>query len=219
MKSYKSLVLAALMVGFWSQGSFAVTVTSITDNFTTGETPMLNWTGDSVFSSLSGPSSPGSSSTDLVSNLTYPGLAFSNTINAVDLDGTTGNGNVPAGILLSKNSLAAGTYDVSFWLAGNLRTASENQSVEVVLNNIVLETITPTSWNQPFKLYSNNFSTLGGQLSFVDTGPSNQQGDLLALVNVTAVPESSTWAMMILGFLGVGFLAYRRNHNQPFRFA
>lgn len=25
-----------------------------------------------------------------------------------------------------------------------------------------------------------------------------------------AVPESSTWAMMILGFLGVGFLAYRR---------
>jgi hypothetical protein len=27
---------------------------------------------------------------------------------------------------------------------------------------------------------------------------------------VTAVPEPSTWAMMILGFLGVGFMAYRR---------
>jgi hypothetical protein len=27
---------------------------------------------------------------------------------------------------------------------------------------------------------------------------------------VGAVPEPSTWAMMILGFLGVGFLAYRR---------
>jgi hypothetical protein len=25
-----------------------------------------------------------------------------------------------------------------------------------------------------------------------------------------AVPEPSTWAMMILGFLGLGFLAYRR---------
>jgi hypothetical protein len=24
------------------------------------------------------------------------------------------------------------------------------------------------------------------------------------------VPEASTWAMMILGFAGVGFLAYRR---------
>lgn len=26
----------------------------------------------------------------------------------------------------------------------------------------------------------------------------------------TAVPEPSTWAMMILGFAGVGFMAYRR---------
>jgi hypothetical protein len=25
-----------------------------------------------------------------------------------------------------------------------------------------------------------------------------------------AVPEPSTWAMMILGFAGVGFMAYRR---------
>lgn len=29
---------------------------------------------------------------------------------------------------------------------------------------------------------------------------------------VTAVPEPSTWAMMILGFMGVGFLAYRRGN-------
>ncbi|MBA2399451.1 MAG: PEPxxWA-CTERM sorting domain-containing protein, partial [Bradyrhizobium sp.] len=27
---------------------------------------------------------------------------------------------------------------------------------------------------------------------------------------VNAVPEPSTWAMMILGFAGVGFMAYRR---------
>lgn len=31
--------------------------------------------------------------------------------------------------------------------------------------------------------------------------------------NVSAVPEPSTWAMMILGFFGVGFLAYRRKEN------
>jgi hypothetical protein len=29
----------------------------------------------------------------------------------------------------------------------------------------------------------------------------------------TAVPEPSTWAMMILGFAGVGFMAYRRRNN------
>ncbi len=31
-----------------------------------------------------------------------------------------------------------------------------------------------------------------------------------ATITVTAVPEPSTWAMMILGFMGVGFMAYRR---------
>jgi hypothetical protein len=31
----------------------------------------------------------------------------------------------------------------------------------------------------------------------------------------TAVPEASTWAMMILGFAGVGFLAYRRRGQGP----
>jgi hypothetical protein len=30
---------------------------------------------------------------------------------------------------------------------------------------------------------------------------------------VAAVPEPSTWAMMILGFVGVGFMAYRRKRN------
>jgi outer membrane lipase/esterase len=35
------------------------------------------------------------------------------------------------------------------------------------------------------------------------------------VAQVTAVPEPSTWAMMILGFLGIGFMAYRRNQNGP----
>ena len=35
---------------------------------------------------------------------------------------------------------------------------------------------------------------------------------------LTAVPEPSTWAMMILGFAGVGFMAYRRkNQGLAFR--
>jgi WD40 repeat protein len=36
--------------------------------------------------------------------------------------------------------------------------------------------------------------------------------------NVSVVPEPSTWAMMILGFAGVGFMAYRRKNNS-FRLA
>jgi hypothetical protein len=39
-----------------------------------------------------------------------------------------------------------------------------------------------------------------------------------AQVLVTSVPEPSTWAMMVLGFLGLGFMAYRRKQNdQSFR--
>ena len=38
-----------------------------------------------------------------------------------------------------------------------------------------------------------------------------QSEDFYAVtVGVAAVPEASTWAMMILGFAGVGFMAYRR---------
>jgi hypothetical protein len=36
---------------------------------------------------------------------------------------------------------------------------------------------------------------------------------------VRAIPEPSTWAMMILGFMGVGFMAYRRNGRSTFRLA
>jgi hypothetical protein len=36
---------------------------------------------------------------------------------------------------------------------------------------------------------------------------------------VGTVPEPSTWAMMILGFVGVGFMAYRRKNQTAFRFA
>jgi hypothetical protein len=31
--------------------------------------------------------------------------------------------------------------------------------------------------------------------------------------SVSAIPEPSTWAMMLLGFAGVGFMAYRRKNN------
>jgi hypothetical protein len=44
----------------------------------------------------------------------------------------------------------------------------------------------------------------------------------LSGATVSAVPEPSTWAMMILGFFGIGFIAYRRksaNGNFNFRMA
>jgi hypothetical protein len=37
-----------------------------------------------------------------------------------------------------------------------------------------------------------------------------------AIFTIAAVPEPSTWAMMILGFLGVGFMAYRKKATLRF---
>ena len=44
--------------------------------------------------------------------------------------------------------------------------------------------------------------------------------DLLQVqTTISGVPEPTTWAMMIVGFAGVGFLAYRRKSKPNFRFA
>ncbi len=54
----------------------------------------------------------------------------------------------------------------------------------------------------------NPFSlTIGAQITNRTAGTTT--GDL----NIAAVPEPSTWAMMILGFAGVGFMAYRRKNK------
>ena len=49
------------------------------------------------------------------------------------------------------------------------------------------------------------------------TIPANDSNIQLAWVGpysyVAPVPEPSTWAMMILGFLGLGFMAYRKKGN------
>ena len=49
------------------------------------------------------------------------------------------------------------------------------------------------------------------------TGCTGLTGDVD--VHVGNVPEPSTWAMLMLGFVGVGFMAYRRKNTSAFRFA
>jgi hypothetical protein len=63
-----------------------------------------------------------------------------------------------------------------------------------------------------FNLYGN-----GGSSGTVSTTASYDANTTFnGTYSITAaVPESSTWAMMILGFFGVGFMAYRRKRNGP----
>lgn len=52
--------------------------------------------------------------------------------------------------------------------------------------------------------------TLTNNGPFQLTGPQNNEVTLTVTDTIAAVPEPSTWAMMILGFVGLGFMAYRR---------
>lgn len=60
----------------------------------------------------------------------------------------------------------------------------------------------------------------GAQYIEYDFGPTGDyfsQGGAAVqgiFAGVSAVPEPATWTMMILGFAGVGFMAYRRKRNE-----
>lgn len=50
-----------------------------------------------------------------------------------------------------------------------------------------------------------------GELSLYYWDSNNgDNSQFVTAIITTAVPEPSTWAMMILGFAGVGFMTYRR---------
>jgi hypothetical protein len=73
------------------------------------------------------------------------------------------------------------------------------------------------------RIGSGDFFLIGTHFS----GPANATGELtffywdsnfgdnteFVTATISGVPEPSTWAMMILGFAGVGFLAYRRREQ------
>ena len=67
--------------------------------------------------------------------------------------------------------------------------------------------------------YSQTFATTPGTTyaySFdIPNFAGNPNGFSVSVTNATvgAVPEPSSWAMMILGFVGVGAMAYRRRKN------
>jgi hypothetical protein len=66
---------------------------------------------------------------------------------------------------------------------------------------------------------TNALSPLAGAIYAADGTQGQATGQPPGSGAAPAVPESSTWAMMILGFAGVGFMAYRRKSKPSFRFA
>jgi hypothetical protein len=76
-----------------------------------------------------------------------------------------------------------------------------------------------SGFSTPTFTYSGGVTTVSS-VNYHYTAGEAANLNFTLLGGVAAVPESSTWAMMILGFLSVSFMAYRRkNKATTFRFA
>jgi len=129
----------------------------------------------------------------------------------IDLDGSTSN----AGVLSKSFDLLGGTtYTLSFYLSGNQRRGSDN--VEISFGSSMMS-LTNLAANAPYSPYDLPF-TPGADgsfaVSFANAGGDNW-GAMLDNVSITtpAVPEASTWAMMILGLAGITAIGMRRRRD------
>jgi choice-of-anchor C domain-containing protein len=143
------------------------------------------------------------------------------------------NGLAPGGIQQTFSVVSGQTYQVSFAMAGNPAggpvVKTLNGIVDVTTDGFSFDTTNTSLSNMGWKMMSFTFTatTTSETLDFESTTTANSQnptfpfafGPALDNVSVTAVPEPSTWAMMILGFFGVGFMAYRRKSTSSFRIA
>ena len=74
----------------------------------------------------------------------------------------------------------------------------------------------PSSITGPFVYVPKSSDTAEGYFFVRDEQTNQDSVEIYALVTretlipISAVPEPSTWAMLLLGFTGVGFTAYRR---------
>jgi hypothetical protein len=141
--------------------------------------------------------------------------------NFVGLDGDSA---VQGGISQTINGLVVGEYyNLNFnWGAGQLinRSGATTEQLQITFGSDVVNTgVLPVAsgafsgWqNGHFQFQATSTSQV---LSFLSIGTPNGLPPIAVLdgISLTAVPEPTTWAMMLLGFGGIGAMIRRRRQT------
>jgi hypothetical protein len=149
---------------------------------------------------------------DSVGKLSFTGGSFSN-IPAGPVTGGFGSFDLSNG---------SGTFDTTFTLdiAFTVPTGSGSNTFDADVTGMVhgnSGSVTIDFNNTPETF---NFSGGSFTVSVNDVTATTGDPNITGTITLTAgVPEPSTWAMMILGFMGVGFMAYRRKSGPALRLA
>lgn len=192
-------VTAAITTGIALTEKPAEAISLFSDNFDTenGGSGALNFNGFSKWDVTDGTVDliPAGGQFDF-----YPGNGL-----YIDLDGSTGN----AGILTTKTTFAAGTYNLSFKLGGNARgSAADAVTVNLGLGNFS-EVFTLNS-GDPLTTFVRTITlTSAGKLSFSNAGGDNI-GAILDDVNLTTIPTPA----LLPGLIGMGLAAMRKRRNE-----
>jgi hypothetical protein len=172
----------------------------------------------------------GSSCTPLITatdlGLTYNGSSFNVTtvgdsVSIGAAPGTPNINNFGSFTLAKQNDTYTGPFDLAITFAAPAGTSPDPGTIVANLTGQVNGSNSSVLIDFPsaptaFTFNGGTFSVLVDDVSISVNGTVDVTGHITA---VEAVPETSTWAMLILGFAGVGFLAYRRNAAPSFRLA
>lgn len=106
-------------------------------------------------------------------------------------------------------------YLLSFAYSPRTNVLGSSNGIEVYWNGSLAGSYTGfTSLNNAWTLETITVTGTGSdKLEFRAVGASDSYGGSLDAISIAAIPEPSIWAMLILGFAGVGFLGYRRRNQ------